>query len=121
MKISATVATLKERLNEYVEHVKAGSEVEVIEGGVPVARLTAVEPGEQTASRPQDPGPIAAAERLFLKPAAQGASRRDRLARAGALKLGRGSPRAELLVPPSGERLGDRILAALLAERNGER
>ena len=119
MEITATVASLKERLNEYRGHVKAGREVVVTEHGLPVARLTAIE----TAGRPVNPSvqsiPAAGAESLFLEPAEQGTSRRDRLARAGALKLGRGSARAELLTPPSGEPFGDRILAALLADRTG--
>lgn len=118
MKITATAASLKERLNEYLGHVKAGSEVVVTEHGLPVARLTAVE----TAGRPKPAGPsipAAGAEGLFLEPAEQGASRRDRLARAGSLKLGRGSARPALLTPPSGEPFGGRILAALLADRTG--
>ena len=120
MKISATVATLKERLGEYLGHVKAGSEVVVTEGGLPVARLTAIEPAGRSANPSVQPIPVGGAQTLFLEPAEQGASRRDRLARAGALKPGRGSPREELLAPLSGERFGDRILSALLAERNGE-
>ena len=51
MKITATAASLKERLNEYLGHVKAGSEVVVTEHGLPVARLTAIE----TAGRPANP------------------------------------------------------------------
>ena len=119
MKITATAASLKERLNEYLGHVKAGSEVVVTEHGLPVARLTAIE----TAGRPANPSgqsiPAAGAESLFLEPAEQGTSRRDRLARAGSLKLGRGSARPALLTPPSGEPFGGRILAALLADRTG--
>ena len=119
MKISATVATLKERLGEYLGHVKAGSEVVVTEGGLPVARLTAVEPAGRSANPSVQSIPAGGAQTLFLEPAEQGASRRDRLARAGSLKLGRGSARTGLLTPPSGEPFGDRILAALLAERAG--
>lgn len=119
MKITATAASLKERLNEYLGHVKAGSEVVVTQHGLPVARLTAIE----TAGRPANPSgqsiAAAGAESLFLEPAEQGTSRRDRLARAGSLKLGRGSARPALLTPPSGEPFGGRILAALLADRMG--
>ena len=121
MKLSANVATLKERLPEYLRHVRAGGEVVVTERGLPVARLIAVEPGEGPAGRPQDSLRAAGPASLFLEPTAQGTSRRDRLARAGALKPGRGSARVELLAPPSGEPFGDRILAALLAERSGKR
>lgn len=121
MKISATVATLKERLSEYLGHVKAGSEVVVTEGGRPVARLTAIEPADRPANPSAQSIPTARAEGLFLEPADQGASRRDRLSRSGSLKLGRGSARAELLTSPSGEPFGDRILTALLADRTGGR
>ena len=121
MKISASVATLKERLSEYIGHVKAGSEVVVTEGGLPVARLTAVEPSGASANPPRESIRTAAADSLFLEPAEQGAGRRDRLARSGALKPGRGSAREELRSPPSGEPFGDRILAALLADRDGGR
>lgn len=121
MKITATVANLKERVNEYIGHVKVGREVVVTEHGRPVARLTAIE----TVGRPANPSgqsiAAAGAESLFLEPAEQGTSRRDRLARAGSLKLGRGSARPELLTPPSGEPFGDRVLAALLADRAGGR
>lgn len=121
MKISVTVANLQERLSEYLGHVKAGSEVVVTEGGLPVARLTVIETAGRSANPSMQSIPAAGAESLFLEPAEQGASRRDRLARSGSLKLGRGSPRAELRTPPSGEPFGDRILAALLADRTGGR
>lgn len=121
MKISATVATLKERLDEYIRHVRAGSEIVVTEDGLPVARIAAIEPADQPANTSSQSIPAAGAESLFVEPAEQGASRRDRLARSGSLKLGRGSPRAELLTPPSGTPVGDRILAALLADRAGGR
>ncbi len=121
MKISATVANFRERLSEYLGHVKAGHEVVVTEGGLPVARFTAVEPAGRPVSSSARTLPAAGADNLFLEPAAQGASRRDRLSRSGSLKLGRGSARAELLTPPAGEPCGDQVLAALLADRSGGR
>jgi hypothetical protein len=45
------------------------------------------------------------------------ATRRDRLARAGAVKPGKGRVRRALRTPPEGEPLGAAVLAALLAER----
>ena len=60
-------------------------------------------------------------ESLFAESGGSGASRRDLLARSGSLKLGRGGTRAALLTPPSGEPLGDAILATLLADRDGGR
>ena len=97
MRVSANVATLKARLSEYLRHVKAGNEVVVTQRGVPIARLTGLETSERRATR------------------------RDRLARAGSLKLGRGSLRATLLTPPTGEPVGGEVLDALLAERNETR
>ena len=119
VKITTTAASLKERLNEYLGHVKAGREVVVTEHGLPVARLTAIEKAVRPAGASVQSVPAAGAESLFLEPAEEGASRRDRLARAGSLKLGRGSVRVELLTAPSGEPFGNRILAALLADRSG--
>ncbi len=97
MRVSASVATLKARLSEYLRQVKAGQEVIVTERGVPIARLTTLDPVERRATR------------------------RDRLARAGALKLGRGKLRSALLTPPAGEPVGDDVLAALVAERDAGR
>ena len=94
MRVSASVATLKARLSEYLRQVKAGSEVLITERGVAIARLTGLDPTERRATR------------------------RTRLARAGTLRPGRGKPRATLLTPPTGDRVGDDVLAALIAERH---
>ena len=58
MRVSANIATLKARLSEYLRQVKAGNEVVVTERGVPVARLTGLEPSERraTPSRPPRAG-----------------------------------------------------------------
>jgi hypothetical protein len=60
---------------------------------VPVARLTGLEVGERRATR------------------------RDRLAKAGAVKPGKGRVRRSLQAPPTGEAVGGDVLAALMAER----
>ncbi len=94
MRTKASIAELKARLSEYVRRVKAGNEVVVTERGVPVARLTGLEVGERRATR------------------------RDRLARSGAVKLGKGRVRGALQGPPEGEPEGAEVLSALLAERD---
>lgn len=91
--IATNVAALKARLSEFLRQVKAGNDVIVTERGVPIARLTGLDPLEQRAAR------------------------RVRLARAGVLALGRGTRPAALLVPPRGEPVGRDVLDALLAER----
>lgn len=94
MKVTASVAQLKARLSEYLRQVKGGNELVITERGVPVARLV----------------PLDASERR--------STRRDRLARAGALRRGAGRVRKTLLVAPSGEpREGAAVVAALLADR----
>jgi prevent-host-death family protein len=94
MRTTASIAEVKSRLSEYVRRVKAGNEVIVTERGVPVARLTGLEAGERRATR------------------------RDRLARSGAVKPGKGRVRRTLQAPPEGEAAGAQVLAALLAERD---
>jgi prevent-host-death family protein len=93
MRTAASIADVKARLSEFVRRVKAGNEVVITERGVPVARLTGLEVGERRATR------------------------RDRLAKAGAVKPGKGRVRRALQAPPSGEAVGGDVLAALLAER----
>jgi len=93
MRTAASIADVKARLSEFVRRVKAGNEVVITERGVPVARLTGLEVTERRATR------------------------RDRLARAGAVKPGKGRVRRGLQTPPEGEALGAAVLAALLAER----
>ena len=93
MRTAASIADVKARLSEFVRRVKAGNEVVITERGIPVARLTGLEVTERRATR------------------------RDRLARAGAVKPGKGRVRRGLQTPPEGEALGAAVLAALLAER----
>jgi prevent-host-death family protein len=93
MSTTASIVQLKARLSEYMARVKAGNEVVVTERGVPVARIV----------------PLDAADRLK--------TRRQRLARAGLLRLGRGRLRKDLLVAPTGAQSGSEVLDALLAER----
>ena len=95
---SAGIAELKAHLSEYLDQVKAGREVVVTDRGSPVAKL------------------------VPLKGDVKEGSRRERLARAGLLILGRGRIRKELLTPPTGDpRLGAEVLEALLEERRESR
>jgi prevent-host-death family protein len=89
----AGVADLKAHLSRYLERVKGGEEVIVTERGVPVAKLV----------------PLRAAERRD--------SRRERLARAGLLRLGAGKIRASFLRVPKGPPVGASVVQALLNER----
>jgi len=91
---TAGVADLKAHLASYLKRVKSGSEILITERGVPIAKLV----------------PIDAARKRE--------TRRQRLAAAGLLTLGRGRLPKELLEPPTGDpRVGEGVLAALLAER----
>lgn len=95
---TAGVAELKARLASYLKIVKSGNEILVTDRGVPVAKLVPVD-----------------ARRMHE-------TRRQRLAAAGLLTLGKGSVPKELLEPPSGDpRVGQGVLAALLAEREDGR
>jgi prevent-host-death family protein len=97
MKI-AGVAELKARLASYLKIVKAGSEVLITDRGVPIAKLVPID-----AARKRD-------------------TRRQRLAAAGLLTLGKGQVPKELLEPPTGDpRVGKSVLEALLAERDESR
>ena len=91
--IATNVAALKARLSEFLRQVKGGNDMIVAERGVPIARLTGLDPLEQRAAR------------------------RVRLARAGVLALGSGKRPAALHIPPRGEPVGRDVLDALLAER----
>jgi prevent-host-death family protein len=93
----ASIADVKARLSEYVRRVKAGHEVVVTDRGVPVARLTGLEVAERRATR------------------------RDRLARSGAIKPGKGRLRRALHAAPEGDAVGGDVLAALDAERDDGR
>ena len=90
---TTAVAELKARLSRYLRSVKAGHEVLVTERGVPIAKI------------------------VPLDRIAQRAGRRDRLAKAGLLRPGRGRIRTALRHPPAGAPIGAGILAALLADR----
>ena len=94
MRTVASIADLKARLSEFVRRVKAGHEVVITEHGVPVARLTGLDLADRRATR------------------------RHRLARAGAVTTGAGRARKALRTPPAGEAVGADVLAALLAERS---
>jgi prevent-host-death family protein len=93
MRTAASIADIKARLSEYVRRAKAGNEVVITDRGIPVARLTGLDVTERRATR------------------------RDRLARAGAVKPGKGRVRRALQTPPAGDPVGQDVLAALLAER----
>ncbi len=91
---TAGVADLKARLASYLKLVKSGSEILITDRGAPIAKLV----------------PIDAARKRE--------TRRQRLAAAGLLTLGKGRVPKELLKPPTGDpRVGKGVLAALLAER----
>jgi len=85
---------VKARLSEFVRRARAGNEVVITDRGVPVARLTG----------------------LQRSPNGR-ATRRDRLARAGTVKPGKGRVRRALQTPPAGDAVGADVLTALLAER----
>ena len=87
------VARLKAQLSRYLAVAKHGEDVIITERGRPVARLTALRTPDKAASR------------------------RERLARAGALILGTGRLRPELRRPPRGPAVGAGVLRALLEER----
>ena len=97
MRTKASIADVKARLSEYMRRVKAGHEIVVTDRGVPVARLTGLELAERRATR------------------------RDRLARSGAIKPGKGRLRRALHTAPGGESVGADVLAALDAEREDGR
>ena len=78
----------------HVRRAKAGNEVVITDRGVPVARLTGLEPAERRGTR------------------------RDCLAATGALRPGKGRARRALHTPPAGEGDCADVLSALLAERD---
>lgn len=91
---TAGVAEVKARLSSYLRLVKSGSEILITDRGVPVAKLVPVDAAKKRETR------------------------RQRLAAAGLLTLGKGRVPKELLEPPPGDpRVGEGVLAALLAER----
>ena len=64
---TVSVSELKAQLSRYLRHVAKGGEVQVVDRGVPIARLTSI------AGKPDDD-----------------TERRHRLARSGVLRLGNG-------------------------------
>ncbi len=95
---TAGVAQLKARLSSYLKRVKAGQEVLITERGVPVAKLTPLD-GEEWRK-----------------------TRRERLARAGLIRLGRGRlPRSFFSTPLPARPDGPSLLDCLLAEREENR
>jgi prevent-host-death family protein len=72
-----SVSELKAQLSRYLQEVRRGGEVEILDRGVPIARLTAL---------PHLEG--------------GGEERRERLIRAGVLRAGRGSASTILDHPP---------------------
>ncbi|MGH9463612.1 MAG: type II toxin-antitoxin system Phd/YefM family antitoxin [Vicinamibacteria bacterium] len=90
----AGVAELKARLTSYLKRVKSGDEVLITERGEPIAKLVPLDTAEKR-------GP-----------------RRERLAKAGLLRLGTGTvPRSCLTAPEGSQEIGEAVLAALLSER----
>lgn len=87
------IAELKAKLSRYLKLVRAGREILIEDRGLPIAKLVPL------AGQPDKH------------------SRRERLARAGLLKLGPGRVRTELCKPPKGKPLGDGVLAALIEDR----
>jgi prevent-host-death family protein len=106
MRTTASIAQVKARLSDYLRRVKRGDDVIITERGAPIARLTALEVTERRATR------------------------RERLARLGVVRPGRGRPRKALLSPPAGmpEATGDEstwpgagVLDALITDRREDR
>ncbi|MDT8450492.1 MAG: type II toxin-antitoxin system prevent-host-death family antitoxin [Wenzhouxiangellaceae bacterium] len=58
---TASVSDLKARLSEYLREIKRGGEVQVLERGVPIARLTAI-----SAADPALPDAIAQRRRQLI-------------------------------------------------------
>jgi prevent-host-death family protein len=105
MRTSASIAQVKARLSDYLRRVKRGDDVIITERGAPIARITALEVAERRATR------------------------RERLARLGVVRPGRGRPRKALLTPPRAEGIeagdaslpGAALLDALLDNRREDR
>jgi len=90
----ATITELKNRLSAYIDRVRAGDTVLVVDRGVPVARL-------EPAPMPEDDD-----------------GRLARLARSGLIRLGSGRPVSEILESdPPRPKPGRSIVDVLLDER----
>jgi prevent-host-death family protein len=90
---TATISDAKNRLSSLLDRVKAGQTVLITDRGVPVARLESV-------SSSSDP-----------------TGRRERLARAGVVRLGSGAVPAEILAGPTTRLPGASLVEAVLEER----
>ena len=88
------IAELKAHLSSYLKQVKAGQEIIVTERGRPVAKLVPIAPGEAREER------------------------RDALAAAGLLRLGRGRIRKSLFAFPASAEPVEGVVDALIAERD---
>ena len=88
---------LKANLSRYIEHVKGGQEVIITDRGRVVAKIV---PLSREGGR---------------------TSRRQRLARAGVLYLGKARIRASMLQAPSGQPVGKSVVEALLDDRRDRR
>jgi prevent-host-death family protein len=90
----ATITELKNRLSAYIDRVKAGESILVLDRGVPVARLEPAVTGDDASGR------------------------LARLARAGLLRAGNGKGVREILDrDPPKTRSGASVVEALLDER----
>ncbi len=92
---SVSVSQLKAQLSRYLREVRRGGEIQVLDRGVPVARLT--QPGGAGVGRPDD-------------------DKRLRLARAGVLRTGSGQVAKTLRARPLD--VGTSVSEALDADRN---
>jgi prevent-host-death family protein len=90
---TASISELKANLSRYVNEVRRGGEVQVLDRGMPVARLVPAAPGN-------DPKAL------------------DRLVSRGLIRPGKGDPAAVLKEPPL--ELPVSILDALLEDRDDQ-
>ena len=94
---TAAVSELKARLSEYLTHVKAGMDVLVTDRGKPIARLV----------------PISRTRNLKQSLA--------RMEKEGLIRVGSGKLPKDFWKMPRPDDPGDRVLKALLEEREGGR
>jgi prevent-host-death family protein len=91
---TASVTELKARLAHYLRMVRRGTEVQVLERGVPIARLVGIEPAS-----------------------GRDAERIERLAKAGIVRRGSGALRWLLTEPPIAPKRTGKLSAALDEDR----
>ncbi len=92
--VAVSITDLKARLSHYLRLVKRGGEIQILDRGIPVARLTSIA-GDDTTGADRD--------------------RRDRLIRAGLLRAGKGNAGAVLAEAPIS--LSTSLTEALEADR----